>query len=66
MATIAELKQEFVNHIATLDKSEMSLTDLRYYAELIKCADQLFESRRAKVTLDPDMMDKCCCPAFFG
>nr|DAI02004.1 MAG TPA: hypothetical protein [Caudoviricetes sp.] len=60
MATIAELKQEFVNYIATLDKSEMSLTDLRYYAELIRCADQLFESRRAKVTPDPDMMNRCC------
>ena len=42
MKTIADLKQEFVDHIATLDKSGMSLIELCNYADLLRKADDLF------------------------
>ena len=43
MKTIADLKQELVDHIATLDKSSMSIIDLGYYAELLRKTDDLFK-----------------------
>nr|DAH38242.1 MAG TPA: hypothetical protein [Caudoviricetes sp.] len=42
MKTVDELKQEFVDHIATLDKTSMTLVELGYYAELLRKADDLF------------------------
>jgi hypothetical protein len=41
--TINDLKQELIDHIATLDKSGMGLIELGYYAELLHKADELFK-----------------------
>ena len=43
MKTIDELKQEFVDHLAAMDKSEMSMAELTNYAELLHKADNLFK-----------------------
>nr|DAE19853.1 MAG TPA: hypothetical protein [Siphoviridae sp. ctVCm11] len=47
--TVDELKQEFVEHIATLDKSEMSMYDLSNYADLLRKADELFAPSYAEM-----------------
>lgn len=49
MKTVDELKQEFVNHIATLDKSEMSMYELCNYADLLRKADELFAPSYAEI-----------------
>ena len=49
MKTVDELKQEFVNHIATLDKSEMSMYELCNYADLLRRADKLFAPSYAEM-----------------
>ena len=49
MKTVDELKQEFVDHIATLDKSEMSMYDLSNYADLLRKADELFAPSYAEM-----------------
>lgn len=60
MKTIADLKQEFVDHIATLDKSSMSLVELGYYADLLHKTDELFKpsyaDMMANVALSPFAM----------
>jgi hypothetical protein len=43
MKTIDELKQEFVDHLAAMDKSEMSMVELTNYADLLHKADNLFK-----------------------
>lgn len=43
MKTINDLKQEFVEHLATLDKSTMSLYELSSYADLLRKTDDLFK-----------------------
>ncbi len=43
MKTIEELKQEFVNHLAGLDKSQMTLYELSCYVDLLRKADELFK-----------------------
>lgn len=43
MKTINDLKQEFLDHIATLDKSSMTTYELCTYAELLKKTADLFE-----------------------
>lgn len=43
MKTIDELKQEFVDHLAAMDKSEMSMFELTNYADLLHKADLLFK-----------------------
>ncbi len=49
MKTVDELKQEFVDHIATLDKSEMSMYELCNYADLLRKADELFAPSYAEI-----------------
>lgn len=49
MKTIEMLKQEFVDHIATIDKSKMSVYELCSYADLLKKADELFKPRYAEM-----------------
>lgn len=49
MKTVDELKQEFVDHIATLDKREMSMYDLSNYADLLRKADELFAPSYAEM-----------------
>ena len=49
MKTVDELKQEFVDHIATLDKSEMSMYELCNYADLLRKADELFSPSYAEI-----------------
>ncbi len=41
MATNKELKQGFIDYLATLDKSKMSLYELNTYADLLRKADML-------------------------
>lgn len=43
MKTIDELKQEFVDYLATMDKSKMSMVELANYADLLHKADLLFK-----------------------
>jgi hypothetical protein len=43
MKTIDELKQEFVDHLAAMDKFEMSMVELANYADLLHKADALFK-----------------------
>ena len=43
MKTIDDLKQEFVDHLAAMDKSEMSMFELSNYADLLYKADALFK-----------------------
>lgn len=43
MKSVNELKQEFVDHIAALDKKAMSLAELSAYADLVRKADDLFK-----------------------
>jgi hypothetical protein len=43
MKTIDDLKQEFVEHLAAMDKSEMSMLELANYADLLHKADALFK-----------------------
>jgi hypothetical protein len=43
MKTIDELKQEFVDQLAAMDKSEMSMVELANYADLLHKADALFK-----------------------
>ena len=43
MKTIDELKQEFVDHLAAMDKSKMSMYELTNYADLLHKADALFK-----------------------
>lgn len=43
MKTIEELKQEFANHLAGLDKSQMTLYELSCYVDLLRKADELFK-----------------------
>lgn len=43
MKTIETLKQEFVDRISEIDKSNMSIFELCNYAELLKKADELFK-----------------------
>ena len=47
--TVDELKLEFVDHIATLDKSEMSMYDLSNYADLLRKADELLAPSYAEM-----------------
>lgn len=49
MKTVDELKQEFVDHIATLDKSKMSMYELSNYADLLRKADELFAPSYAEM-----------------
>lgn len=49
MKTTAELKQEFVDYIATLDKANMSLVELSAYADLVRKADDLFKPSYAEM-----------------
>ena len=49
MKTVDELKQKFVDHIATLDKSEMSMYELCNYADLLRKADELFAPSYAEM-----------------
>ena len=60
MKTIADLKQELVDHIAMLDKSGMSLVELGYYADLLRKTDDLFkpnyEDMMASIALSPFTM----------
>ena len=49
MKTVDELKQEFVEHIATLDKSEMSMYELCNYADLLRKVDELFAPSYAEM-----------------
>ena len=49
MKTVEELKQEFVDHIATLDKSKMSMYELSNYADLLRKADELFAPSYAEM-----------------
>ena len=43
MRTVNELKTDFVNHLATLDKSKMNIYELGNYADLLRKADDLFK-----------------------
>lgn len=43
MKTVETLKQEFIERIADVDKSNMSVFELCNYAELLKKADELFK-----------------------
>lgn len=43
MKTIEELKQEFLNHLAEMDKSQMTLYELSCYVDLLRKADDLFK-----------------------
>lgn len=49
MKTIDELKQEFVDHLATMDKSEMSMFELTNYADLLRKANELFAPSYAEM-----------------
>lgn len=49
MKTVDELKQGFVDHIATLDKNEMSMYELCNYANLLRKADELFAPSYAEM-----------------
>lgn len=49
MKTVDGLKQEFVDHIATLDKSEMSMYELCNYADLLRKTDELFAPSYAEM-----------------
>ena len=49
MKTVDELKQEFVDHIATLDKSEMRMYELCNYADLLRKTDELFAPSYAEM-----------------
>lgn len=49
MKTTADLKQEFIDHIATLDKANMSLAELSAYADLVRKADDLFKPSYAEM-----------------
>lgn len=49
MKTIENLKQEFVDHIAGIDKSTMSVFELCNYAELLKKTDELFKPGYAEI-----------------
>lgn len=49
MKTIENLKQEFVDHIAGIDKSKMTVFELCNYAELLKKADELFKPGYAEI-----------------
>ena len=52
MKTIEELKQEFVNHLATLDKDQMTLYELSCYVDLLRKADELFKPGYTDVMAD--------------
>lgn len=49
MKTIEMLKQEFVEHIATIDKRKMSIYELCNYADLLHKADELFKPSYAEI-----------------
>ena len=49
MKTVDELKKEFVDHIATLDKSKISMYELSNYADLLRKADELFAPSYAEM-----------------
>lgn len=43
MKTIDELKQEFLDYLATMDKSKMNMFELANYADLLHKTDLLFK-----------------------
>ncbi len=36
-----ELKKEFINHLHEIDKSKLSIYDLKTYAEILKIMDEI-------------------------
>ncbi len=48
MKTINDLKQEFADHIGSLDKTSMSLFELSAYADLLRKTDELFRPSYAE------------------
>ena len=49
MKTIDKLKQEFVDHLADMDKSKMSMFELTNYADLLRKANELLAPSYAEM-----------------
>ncbi len=53
MHTIDEVKQELIEHLYSLDKTKMSISDLRTYADTVQLACNIVKSDK------DDMFWKC-------
>lgn len=43
MKTIAELKQDLIDHLATIDKEKLNMMDLNGYVTVLKMADDMMK-----------------------
>lgn len=41
MATISTLKDELVEHLASIDKSKLSMDELRKYVDIVEISDRM-------------------------
>lgn len=52
MHTIDEVKQELIEHLYCLDKTKMSISDLRTYADTVQVACNIVKSDKDDVFLE--------------
>lgn len=52
MHTIDEVKQELIEHLYSLDKTKMSISDLRTYADTVQLACNIVKSDKDDMFLE--------------
>lgn len=67
MKTITELKQDLIEHLATIDKTKLNMMDLNAYVTVLKMADDMMKPdpyeyfKTAMGTIHNGRNDYVCC-----
>lgn len=65
--TIGEIKQDLLDHLATIDKTKLNIMDLNCYAAIVKTVDDMMKPDPSETIFNRTMqMMREGCPSVLG